>query len=159
MKIMRETGALALAARMQKLGDSIRRDASLIYKEHGIEFESKWFPVVYILSKKSPLGVVELANELGYAHPSVITLVKELQTKKMIKSIGDKKDGRKRMLSLTPKAQGMVKKMEPLWKKMLQVNNQLVNNKHHLLKAIEETEEQLARESFYNRMQKLLRRK
>ena len=159
MNLINELGTLALAARMQKLGDSIRREASQIYKEYGIEFESKWFPVVYLLSKQSPLSIVELANELGYAYPSIIALVKELQSKKIVKSASHKKDGRKWLLSLTPKAVDMVKKMEPLWDKMLQVNNTITNNQHNLLKAIEQAEEQLAQESFYGRMQKLLKNK
>lgn len=159
MNLINEIGTLAIATRMQKLGDSIRKEASRIYKDHGIDFESKWFPLVYILSRKSPLSVVELANELGYAHPSVIAIVKELQSEKLVKSSGHKEDGRKRLLSLTPKAIEMVSKMEPLWEKMIKVNNGIINNKNNLLRAIEEVEAQLEKESFYNRMQKLLKKK
>jgi MarR family transcriptional regulator, repressor for mepA len=159
MNLINEIGSLALAAKMQKLGYAIRREATQIYKENGIDFESKWFPVIYLLSMKSPLSVVELANELGYAHPSVIALIKELQSQKLVRSVSHKKDGRKRQLSLTPKAIEMVKKMEPLWDKMLRVNNSIINNKNNLLTAIEEAEAQLARESFYNRMQKMLKKK
>ena len=72
MDLIKDIGALAIASRMQKFVDTMRKDASAIYKEHGIDFESKWFPIIYILGKKSPLGVMELSNELGYAHPSVI---------------------------------------------------------------------------------------
>jgi DNA-binding MarR family transcriptional regulator len=159
MNLINEIGSLGLATRMQKISDSIRKEASQIYKEHGIEFESKWFPVVYLLRRKSPMSVVEIANELGYAHPSVIALINELQAKKLVRSASHKKDGRKRLLSLTPKAVVMVKKMEPLWDKMVQVNNSITNNKNNLLKAIEEAEEQLSGESFYDRMQKLLKKK
>ncbi|HKR05831.1 MAG TPA: MarR family transcriptional regulator [Bacteroidia bacterium] len=159
MNLINEIGSLALAARMQKLGDAIRKEATQIYKEQGIDFESKWFPVVYLLSRKSPLSIVELANELGYAHPSIIALIKELQSKKLVRSVSHKNDKRKRLLSLTPKAIDMVKKMEPLWEKMLRVNNSIINNKNNLLAAIEEAEEQIAQESFYSRMQKLLKKK
>lgn len=158
MELLKEVGTLALATRMQKLGDAIRKEASQIYKEHGIDFESKWFPVVYVLSKKSPMSVMELTNELGYAHPSVIALVKELQNNDLVASAKDKKDGRKRMLALTRKACIMVEKMNPLWEMMQRVNTTIIDNQHNLLQAIEEAEAQIAYESFYVRMQKLLMR-
>jgi DNA-binding MarR family transcriptional regulator len=154
--IIDKIGTLALGARMQKLSDTIRNDITRIYKEHGVDFESKWFPVIYILSIKKSLSVVELADELGYAHPSVITLVRELQNKRLLKSSSHKSDGRKRIITLTPKARAMVKKMKPLWKKIIKVNDRLTNNKNSLLKAIEEVEVQLIKESFYDRLQKVL---
>jgi DNA-binding MarR family transcriptional regulator len=159
MKSINKIGTLALGARMQKLSDTMRKDVTRIYKEHGIDFESRWFPVVYVLNINKSLSIVEIADELGYAHPSVITLVKELQSKKLIKSSSDRNDGRKRLISLTPKAKAMVKKMKPLWKKMIYLNDLLTNNKNNLIRAIEEVEAQLQKESFYDRMQKLLKNK
>ncbi len=157
--IIDKIGTLALGARMQKLSDTIRNDVTKIYKEHGVDFESKWFPVIYVLNIKKSLSIVELANELGYAHPSVIMLVKELQNKRLLRSSSHKSDGRKRIITLTPKAKTMVKKMRPLWKKMVKVNDRLTNNKNSLIKAIEEAEAQLEKESFYDRMQKLLKKR
>lgn len=152
MNLINELGPLALATRMQRLSDTIRKDTSLIYEESGIAFESKWFPVIYVLSKKAPLGVVELATELGYAHPSVIALVKELQAAKLVKSVADKTDGRKRLLSLTPKANEMLGQMKPVWDKLHNAAGKLVDNKHNLLKAIEEVERLLLQQSFYERV-------
>lgn len=150
--IIDDLGTLAVAARLQRLADTIRRDGALVYKDHGIDFEPKWFPVVYVLNEKGPTSVVDLAEEVGIAHPSVIQLVKELEMKKLVKSAADKKDGRKRLLSLTPAAVSLVKKMKPVWKKIRRAVEEMVETENNLMKAMQETESQLKEEDFYTRV-------
>ena len=149
--LIEELGELALSTRLMRLAEWTRKDVTKIYKEYGISFESKWFPVLYILSRKAPLSVVELAEELGYAHPSVIALVKEMEKQKLIRSIPNKTDGRKRMLALTPKALEWEKKMQPLWDRMRLVAAQIYNNGSSTLRAIEDVEKALNESSFYDR--------
>lgn len=150
--IIDNLGPLAIAARLQRLADTIRRDGVQVYKDHGIEFEPKWFPIVYVLYEKGATSVVDLATEVGIAHPSVIQLVKELEAKKMVKSAPDKNDGRKRLLSLTPTAVTLVKKMQPVWKKIEAGAAELVQKETKLMKAIEEAEVELKKENFYQRV-------
>lgn len=152
MNLLEEIGPLAVAARLQRLADSIRKDGALVYKEHGIEFEPKWFPVVFVLSRKGPLSVVDLANEVGIAHPSLIQLVRELEAKKLVRSSSDKVDGRKRRISLTPKAQALIVEMQPVWEKIRAAVAELVNTENNLMKAMAETEAQLQQESFFSRV-------
>src|SRR3954469_20416834 len=101
MNVINESGILAVSTRLQRLADQIRKDGLLIYKANGIDFEPKWFPVIYTLHQKSTLSVVEIAAEIGYSHPSTISLLKELEKKKLIRSKKDKSDERKRLLTLT----------------------------------------------------------
>lgn len=152
MNLLDEIGPLAVAARLQRLADSIRKDGTLVYKEHGIDFEPKWFPVVYVLSRKGPLSVVDLAGEVGIAHPSLIQLVKELEAKKLVRSSSDKSDKRKRLISLTPKAQLLIAEMQPVWDKIRAAVAELVETENNLMKSMAETEEQLSRESFFDRV-------
>jgi DNA-binding MarR family transcriptional regulator len=152
--LINELGELALSTRLMRLSEGMRKDVTRIYREHGIDFESKWFPVLYVLSKRSPLGVLELANEIGYTHPSVIALVKEMEKKKLVKSSPGKDDGRKRMLHLTQKAIDMVKALEPLWQVMRLASKQVYNNGSSLLKAVEDAEAALEAEGYYERYRK-----
>jgi MarR family transcriptional regulator, repressor for mepA len=149
--MIEELGELALSTRLLRLSEWTRKDVTKIYKEYGMPFESKWFPVLYILSRKAPLSVMELTAELGYAHPSVIALVKEMEKQKLVRSVASKTDGRKRMLELTPKALDWQKKMQPLWDRMRLVANQIYNNGSSLLKAIKDVEAALGECSFYDR--------
>jgi len=155
MSLINELGELALSTRLMRLSEVTRADVTRIYHEHGLAFESKWFPVLYVLSRKSPLSVSELAHEIGYTHPSIIALVKEMEKKRLIRSSVNKIDGRKRMLELTRTAKHMIGKLQPLWDNMRKVARQIYNNGSSLLKAVEDTEMALAREGYYERYQKI----
>jgi MarR family transcriptional regulator, repressor for mepA len=153
--IIDELGELALSTRLMRLSEWTRKDVTKIYQEYGIAFESKWFPVLYILKRKTPLSVVGLAEELGYSHPSVIALVREMEQHKLVRSVTSKTDGRKRMLELTSKALEWEKKMQPLWEKMRIVAGEIYNNGSSLLQAIDDTEAALRDCSYYDRFKKL----
>lgn len=146
--IIDAAGYLAISTRLQRLAESLRRDGTQIYQHFGIEFEPKFWPVLYTLSKKSPLGILDLANEIGYAHPSVIALVREMEQKKWIRSVKDKSDSRRRLLSLSPLALELVAQMEPVWAVIKAALEEICEGETPLLRAIEEVERRLAQESF-----------
>lgn len=157
MNVIDSAGLLALATRLQRLSDQFRKDGVQIYKAQGIDFEPKWFPVIYTLYHKPGLGVVELAAEIGYAHPSTIILLKELEKEKLIKSSKDKHDERKRLLHLTEKGQQLIGRMQPTWKAMTAATAELTDTENNLLKAIEEVEAKFEEKSFLARAKALVR--
>ena len=155
MNAIDQAGILAISTRLQRLSDQIRKDGLLLYKEYGIEFEPKWFPVIYALHIKNVLSVVEIATEIGYAHPSTISLLKELEKEKLIQSKKDKTDERKRLIQLSPKGRQLIEKMQPVWKIMVAGITDLTNTKNNLMDAINEVEEQMQQQSFFQRARKL----
>lgn len=152
MNVINQSGILAISTRLQRLADQIRKDGLQIYKSNGIDFEPKWFPVIYTLHQKSTLSVVEIANEIGYSHPSTISLLKELEKKKLIRSKKDKSDERKRLLLLTDKGIELVTQMQPVWDIMVEALSSFTTN---LIKAIDEVEEKMEQQSFYQRAQSI----
>jgi DNA-binding MarR family transcriptional regulator len=155
MNVIDESGILAISTRLQRLADTLRKDGVLIYKTNNIDFEPKWFPVIYTLHFKPVLSVVELANEIGYTHPSTISLLKELEKEKLIRSKKDKADERKRLIQLTAKGQELVDRMRPVWEIIKAAATELTDTQNNLMKAIAEVEEQIARQSFYARALRL----
>ncbi|TWF42743.1 MarR family protein [Chitinophaga polysaccharea] len=151
--LIEASGILAIATRLQRLSDQLRKEGQLIYKAHGIDFEPKWFPVVYTLHQKPVLSVVEIAAEIGYSHPSTISLLKELEKQKLVRSKKDKTDERKRLILLTDKGKDLVIQMQPVWKKMSAALASLTNTPHNLMKAIEEVEANIKVQSFFEREQ------
>jgi DNA-binding MarR family transcriptional regulator len=151
MNVIDSSGLLAIATRLQRLSDQFRKEGTLIYKAHGIDFEPKWFPVIYTLYRKPGLSVVEVAAEIGYAHPSTILLLKELEKAKLIKSKKDKHDERKRLLLLTQSGQHLVAEMQPVWKAMTAAIEELTSTPNNLMKAIEEVEAKFEEKSFLTR--------
>lgn len=152
MNIIDEIGILAISTRLQRLSEQLRKDGALIYKSFGIDFEPKWFPVIYTLHIKEMLSVVEIASEIGYSHPSTISLLKELEKQKLISSKKDKLDERKRLIVLTAKGKELVIKMQPVWTVMKNALNEITDNQNNLLRAIEETEQKLATQGFFQRI-------
>jgi len=155
MNIFNEIGGLAISTRLQRLADQFRKDGVQIYLTNQIEFEPKWFPVIYALHVKSSLSILELSEEIGYAHPSTISLLKELEKAGLIESFKAEKDERKRMVRLTQKAKELVEKMKPVWNKMRMAAEEISNTANNLLLAMEETEYQLRKEGFFDRYQRL----
>ena len=155
MNIIDEIGILAISTRLQRLSEQLRKDGALIYKSFGIDFEPKWFPVIYTLHIKEMLSVVEIASEIGYSHPSTISLLKELEKQKIISSKKDKLDERKRLIVLTAKGKELVVKMQPVWTVMRNALNEITDNQNNLLRAIEETEQKLATQGFFQRISEL----
>jgi len=151
MNIIDESGILAISTRLQRLSEQLRKDGAMIYQSFGIDFEPKWFPVIFTLHHKKMLSVVEIANEIGYTHPSTISLLKELEKQKLIQSKKDKQDERRRLIILSPKGLELIEKMKPVWELVSKVLGEIADNKNHLLAAINEAEEKIAMQSFYQR--------
>lgn len=157
MNSIDQAGILAISTRLQRLSDQIRKDGLLIYKANGIDFEPKWFPVIYSLHVKTVLSVVEIAVEIGYSHPSTISLLKELEKQKLIRSGRDKADERKRLIRLTDKGKVLVGHMQPVWKIMTDAVTELTNTTNNLMQAIDEVEEQMRQKSFFERARSLVK--
>jgi DNA-binding MarR family transcriptional regulator len=151
MNIINQSGLLAISTRLQRLSDRLRKDGALIYASFDIDFEPKWFPVIYTLHHHGAMGIMELADEIGYAHPSTISLLKELEKKKLVQSKKDKSDERKRMIALTHQGEKLITKMKPVWKLMTSLIQEITDTPTNLMTAITEVEEQLDRQGFYQR--------
>ena len=155
MNVINQAGTLAISTRLQRLSDQLRKDGLLIYKANGIDFEPKWFPVVYSLHRRPVLSVVEIATEIGYSHPSTISLLKELEKQKLIRSGRDKTDERRRLLRLTDKGKALVTQMEPVWTIMTAAIKELTDTANNLMQAIDEVEAQMKRQSFFERARRI----
>ncbi|OUJ75791.1 MarR family winged helix-turn-helix transcriptional regulator [Hymenobacter crusticola] len=156
MSLLDESGPLAIATRLLRLSEQLRRDSFLLFKELGIDFQPKWFPVLYILHHKPVLSVLELAAEIGYTHPSTITLLKELEKEKLVRSKKDKQDERKRLIQLSAKGEALVLQMQPVWQLVAAAATELLDTPHKLLEAVTEVEHQLKEKSFLARAKAFL---
>ena len=151
MNIIDDSGVLAIATRLMRLSEQLRKDGAQVYKEYGIEFEPKWFPVIYVLYSRHRLSVVELAAEIGYTHPSTISLLKELEKHRLVKGQKDKTDQRKRMICLTPQGRELVTRMAPVWQVFRDAFAGLLDTKHNLMQAITEVEANFREKSLLQR--------
>ncbi|MFB3389672.1 GNAT family N-acetyltransferase [Flavobacterium sp. LAR06] len=150
--VLEKSQSLVLGNLLQRLTENLRKEAQLFYRSQNIDFEPKWFPVIYVLSQKKAISVVELSLEIGYSHPTTISLLKELEKKELIGSAKDAKDERKRLITLTEKANDLIQQLQPLWAVMTQALVELTDTENNLYKAINEVNLNLKTKNLFDRM-------
>ena len=154
--IIDQLGALAIGARMRRLTDTFAKDVMQIYEENDLDFEPKYFALFYLVAERKSIGIMEAAQELSFTHPAVIHFAKDLEKRGYIQSVKDANDNRKRLLQLTSKGEKALPKFQVLWDKISKLNQKLMNKQtHHLLKAIEEMEDQLEAQPYYKRFKEM----
>ena len=142
MDIFNQLGELALGSRLKRLSDQIMRHGARIYQANDIDFEPKWFPVFYSLSRKAPLRVTEMAQELGVSHAAISQVVRELLQKKLIKAVKDPDDGRKRLLSLSDKGLQLLPRLEEIWNDIAVAFHEMINaHQSNIIDSIREVEQ------------------
>ena len=141
MDVFNHLGELALGSRLKRLSDQIMRDGVKIYKDSGIEFEPRWFPVFYTLSKESPRGVTEVAGDLGVSHAAVSQVVRELLKKDLLVAVKDEYDGRRKLLSLSEKGKGLLPKIQEVWNDIaVAIHQMLSEHKTNIIDSLREVE-------------------
>ena len=115
MDFIQEMGALALGSRLRRLSDRLMQDGNRIYKNSGLDFEPKWFPVYRLLLDHGPSAVTEIAKVLRITHPSVNQIAKEMIAAGLLATYKDTQDKRRRVLALTSQAKSRVTEMKAVW--------------------------------------------
>ncbi|RYU96417.1 bifunctional helix-turn-helix transcriptional regulator/GNAT family N-acetyltransferase [Emticicia agri] len=149
MDLISDLGALALGSRLKRLSDRMMKSVSEIYRNSGIDFESKWFPLFYLLSKEGEKGIMEIAEILHISHPGVIQLAREMEKAGWIVSEKSGQDARKRHLKLTEKAWQTLPQLEEMWVSFKENNAKIIRgSQQNILLALEEFEHFLDNNDF-----------
>jgi len=149
MDLISDLGALALGSRLKRLSDRMMKSVSEIYKSSGVNFESKWFPIFYLLSKEGEKGIMEIAEILNITHPGVIQIAKEMEKAGWIESVKSGADARKRHLKLTEKAHQNLPQLEEMWVSFKENNEKVIRaSQHNILLAMQEIEDFLDKNNF-----------
>ncbi len=125
--LLRELGYLAFASRLKRLSERLMHDVSRTYHDRDADFEARWFPIAYQLSRHSRMSVTEIAESLGYTHPAIVQIAGPMEKRGLIHSITDRADGRRRLLALTPAGRAIVKRVEPTWDAVRACTEEVVN--------------------------------
>ncbi len=110
-----ELGLNAVVTRMKRASDAMLHDGKRMYKELGMDIEPNWFAVFKLLRKHGSLTVMELADQIGMSHPSVISIINKMMKAGYLSESRSDEDSRKRILTLTPKAEAKMPEFEAVW--------------------------------------------
>lgn len=126
MDIIDDLKEMALASRLKRLSEHLLRDASQIYRDLGMDFEARWFPLLYALRHHSPQSITGLADMLRLTHPAVHKLAGEMEKKGLLISRRDKDDERRRLLGLSRDGRLLADKLAPVWEDIRQATGEIL---------------------------------
>ncbi len=153
MEYLDKLGVLALGSRLRRLSDNIMADGATMYRQANVDFDPKWFPVFSLLSKQSPLGIMEIADHLNISHPYVIKLVKDLEKKGYLTNAANSSDGRKRAIQLSDAGFKILNELEPLWDDISRTMESLLRDLNNsIYSSIIQLEEAFSSRSFADRL-------
>jgi DNA-binding MarR family transcriptional regulator/predicted GNAT family N-acyltransferase len=152
MDFISELGQLALASRLRRLSDRLMGDVASIYKAQNIDFEARWFPIFYLLSRNSSLSILDIAKSLSITHPAVNQIAADIIEKGLISSLEDKDDKRKRLLQLTEKGKLLIPALERIWSDIGAAVDEIVQESgYDVIDCIQKLESSITKKSIFSR--------
>lgn len=113
---LKELGFLSFVTRLKRVSDAMIHDGRRLYKELGMDIEPNWYVIFKLLEKNGEMTVTEIADEIGFAHPSVITIVNKMLKAGYLESNQCGVDSRRRLLILSGKAKSQLPEFERVWR-------------------------------------------
>lgn len=113
---LNDLGLISFVTRLKRISDSMLHDGRRLYRELGMDIEPNWYAVFKLLERHGPLTVTEIAERIGFAHPSVVSLVNKMTRAGYLSSKRCGEDSRRRLLALTPKARERMPEFEKVWR-------------------------------------------
>lgn len=152
-------GYKALDNRLKRISDKMSHDTRKFFKQINVDVEPSWHLIFKLLKEKEKLTMVEIAEHLGYSHPSTVVLLKKMTAKGYIISEKDTVDKRKQNIKLTQKSYDMLPEMEQIWNSCEDAIYKMLNQDLSIIKHLDEIEASLKaipfNERFNNEYQKV----
>ena len=155
---LKELGYRALDNRLKRISDRMSHDTRKFFKQIDIDVEPSWHLVFKLLRDYKRLTMVEIAQHLGYTHPSMVVMLKKMTIKGYIVSEKDVKDKRKQIIKLTQKSIDLLPELEQIWNSCEDAIYKMLNEDLSILKYLDDIEASLKsiplNERFYNEYKK-----
>ena len=155
---IKELGYRALDNRLKRISDRMSHDTRKFFKQIDLDVEPSWHLVFKLLREYKTLTMVDIAQQLGYSHPSTVVMLKKMTAKGYIASEKDSIDKRKLNIKLTQKSIDLLPDLEQIWDSCEDAIYKMLNKDLSILKHLDDIEEALKtipiNERFYNEYQK-----
>ena len=148
-----DLGVLFLGSRLKRLGDRLQTEASSILQMMDIPLQSAQQPLLAVLRREGPRTVGAIAEHLRISQPTVTRSMKPLVEVGLISISQTERDGRHKLLSLTPTGVALMDRLERgLWPRVEAAAIAVCGGRHHeLLDAIATVERLLDHRSLKDR--------
>jgi DNA-binding MarR family transcriptional regulator/GNAT superfamily N-acetyltransferase len=153
MNFYQKTGKMALGSRLRRLSELITDQAADVYALYEVDIQPKWFPVFYVLSSGGEKTISQIAQEIGHSHPSVSTIVKEMEKSGVVAKGDNKNDKRENYVKLTEKGFKINERVRAQYQDVeAVVEKAIAETQSDIWKAIEEWEYLLGEKSLLKRV-------
>ncbi|OPC06064.1 MarR family transcriptional regulator [Elizabethkingia ursingii] len=151
MDFIKTLGYKAFDSRLKRISDRMSHDVRKLYKEIDIDIEPNWYLIFMLLQNKGEISIADIAESLGYSHPSVVVIVKKMSEKDYLHIQKDKDDKRKQLVSLSPKATEILPELELIWQSCESTILKLLSDDLGIFSYLDAIDAELKANSFYNR--------
>ena len=115
MAKLKDYGGLLLGSRLKRISEALYAGVDTVYRAQGVELPSRCVPILLLLRDNGPMGITELASELGQSHPAVSQLSRTLLDHEVVSEKSDPADERRRLLALSPKGVAQLTRLGAIW--------------------------------------------
>lgn len=156
--IITELQELAFASRLKRLSERLMKDVSQLYRKLDVDFEARWFSILYALNRQSPMTVTALARTLRFTHTAANQLSTEMTKKGLLYTAKGEKDERQRFLHLSEKGRRTVEMLTPVWEEIRLATKDLIDSTGcDILSALTKIEGQLDEQDMVERVWRRLK--
>ena len=149
-------GPMAIGTRLRLLSERLARDAAQVYRHYGLDFEPRWFPVLYALMENDGQSVSELTQSTGQSQVSVSQIIKAMAAHSLVQLRPSAADGRKTVVRLTVSARARLPALRQQIDDVGAVMDQVLGaSEHNLWLALDQFEAQLDQKGFFERVRDL----
>jgi DNA-binding MarR family transcriptional regulator/GNAT superfamily N-acetyltransferase len=149
-------GPMAIGTRLRLLSERLAKDAAQVYRHYGLDFEGRWFPVLYALMEKDGQSVGELTETTGQSQVSVSQIIKAMAAHGLVQLRPAAADGRKTVVRLTAAARARLPALREQIADVGTVMETLLGaTSHNLWLALDQFEAELEQKGFLDRVRDL----
>lgn len=144
-------GYLSLAVRLKRISDQMMHGARQLYKQQGLDIEPNWYLIFKLLETKGSLSITEIGEDLGFSHPSVISIVRKMRDKGFLMCTADPDDSRRQLIKLSKKAVEALPRFEAFWQAGERSIEALFSSESDFLEQLQLLEQQYQQADFMTR--------
>ena len=149
-------GPMAIGTRLRLLSERLAKDAAQVYRHYGLDFEPRWFPVLYALMENDGQSVSELTSSTGQSQVSVSQIIKAMAAHGLVQLKPSAVDGRKTVVRLTVSARARLPALRQQIEDVGTVMDEVLGaSAHNLWLALDQFEGQLDHKGFFERVRDL----
>lgn len=103
-----------LGTRLRALQTELDDAVEQAYRDAGLDFRPRYFPIFKMLMVREAMGIGALAESLGQTQPAVTQTVNHMRSAELVVPV-EAQDRRERRIALSEKSRTVIPELERIW--------------------------------------------